>query len=117
MVTSQLSTAGVGSTFPAPSIARTAKECVPVATGLYDLIGEHGAYPDPSLEHSNASDVAGVVLSAPAKLKLADVEVVGEAGADVMLVSGAAVSAGGGSPGIGIAGLVWTTRRGLLVEA
>ena len=73
--------------FPAASIARTSKTCAPSESNVY-VAGEEQAakLPAPSL-HSNVEPD-----SLEVKLNVADVEFVGSAGAEPIVVFGAVVS-------------------------
>src|SRR3954462_2141501 len=85
-LTVQERVAGVPSTLPATSVARTAKTCVPLPTS-YDAGELHAASSPLWSRHSNVAP-----LSEAVKLKPAVVVVLGSAGPDVMVVSGATVS-------------------------
>jgi hypothetical protein len=78
--------AGLGSTFPAVSVARTANVCAP-ATTVYCAGDEQAANAAPSSEHAN---VASVSVAVNVKLALPLVVVAG--GPDAIAVSGATVS-------------------------
>ena len=87
MSTVQLRVAGVGSVFPAASVARTSKTCAPSESSVYVAGEEQPAkVPAPS-RHSNVEPV-----SLEVKLKAAEVEFVGSAGAEPIVVFGAVVS-------------------------
>jgi hypothetical protein len=88
--TVQLRDAGVPSTFPAPSVARTSKACVPSTSAEYVLGDVHAAKAPASTRHSNVDPVSVDVNS-----NVAVVEVTEPDGPLVIVVSGGVVSAGG----------------------
>jgi hypothetical protein len=81
--TAQVSLAGVGSTLPSASVARTEKLCDPKLKPEY-------AFGDPHERHLEASSLHWKVEpdSVAMKPKLAEVTVVGDGGAAVISVSG-----------------------------
>jgi hypothetical protein len=79
--------AGVASTFPAPSVARTWNVCVPRARAEYVFGLVHAANAAASSLHSNVEP-----LSLEVKSNEAVVAVVGSAGADEIVVFGAVTS-------------------------
>ncbi len=84
--------AGVGSTFPTPSMARTWNIWLPRPRLVYDLGLAQDEKAAPSSEHSKVSDAAGVRLSVPLKVKLAEVLLVALAGPLRIVVSGGVAS-------------------------
>ncbi len=81
---SQVNDAGLASTFPAGSTARTRKVCVPSGT-LFKVVGDgHAAKAAPSREHSNVAAGSGLE-----KVKVATELVDAAGGAASMVVSGA----------------------------
>lgn len=79
--------AGVGSTFPAPSRARTANVCVPSPKPEYIFGDTHAANPEPFNEHSNDAPTVS-----DENVKVALLALVADGGAESILVSGAVVS-------------------------
>lgn len=80
----QVEAAGVASRFPAGSFARTLNVCNPAASPVYAFGDVQAPYPVPSRSHSNVA-----VASGDEKVKEAEVEFVGEAGPEAIVVSGA----------------------------
>src|SRR5947209_19110753 len=85
--------AGVGSTLPAASFARTWNVCDPAPSPEYDFGLVQTANVPASSLHSYVRLVAGVTSSVPVKPKLAELLVDGLDGPEVILVSGGVVSA------------------------
>src|SRR5918995_1847162 len=81
--------AGVGSTFPALSRARTPNECLPSGSPEYDRGEAQPAYGAPSTLHSKLAP--GSLVNS----KIAELLVVGPLGPDVISVSGGVVSGTG----------------------
>src|SRR5438093_1098564 len=84
----QLKLAGLGSTLPAASLARTSKVCGPAPRLVYVFGLAHALNPPPSIWHSKLRMPAGVTLSVPEKLKGALVLLVGLVGPLSTLVFG-----------------------------
>jgi hypothetical protein len=85
--TAHVCVAGVGSVFPAGSVARTANVCGPSESPVR-LLGEpHEAQAPLSSRHSKVDP-----LSVEMNEKVAEVALVGSVGADVIAVSGTEVS-------------------------
>ncbi len=108
-LTFQLSLAGVGSTFPATSLARTSKLCLPFFT--FSVSGEVHAWKGPSSSlHSNVEPASVEVNS-----KVAVFFFVLSLGCFVIWVSGGVVSPGCSPPGPGCSppppGGGWTTSK------
>ncbi len=82
--------AGVGSVFPAASVARTSKVWEPPESPVYDLGEVHALHAPPSRRHWNVEPA-----SLDVNEKLADGEVTVPDGPEVIVVSGGVVSAGG----------------------
>src|SRR5918999_5646446 len=92
--TVQVWVAGVASGLAAPSTARTAKVCSPAARPLRSSGEEHPAKGSPSSEHSKERSPGRVPLSVPVNSTIASVASAMVAGGpDVMVVSGAPMSA------------------------
>jgi hypothetical protein len=85
--TVQLCRAGDGSTWPSPSIDRTAKLCQPTARSVYSTGEVHASYAAPSSAHSKVAGEA----SEENKMD-ADVSVVVSAGPKTIVVSGGATT-------------------------
>ncbi len=92
-ITIQARVAGVGSTFPEPSRARTAKACEPTASDVKVTGDVHAAKGRPSSEHSNPA----VSVLDEEKAMVADVAVVEAGGPPVIAVPGGVVSPARGS--------------------
>jgi len=89
--TSHVNDAGVPSTLPTASMARTWNVCEPCDRLEYDCGLVHATNPPPSSWHSN--DATPVpVTSLPVNENAAEVLATGFVGLEVMLVSGAVVS-------------------------
>ena len=86
----QVNDAGVGSTLPAPSIARTWKEWLPSERPAYSFGLVHAAKPASSSLHSKLA--TPVPASVPLKLNDAEPELVGSPGLASIVVAGEDVS-------------------------
>ena len=93
--TLQAWTAGVGSTFPDPSVARTSNRWEPIPSPVHDAGLVHGMKPAPSRRHSKVSAPTGDRSSLPANVNAAVESSVLAGGPEVIAVSGAVTSGSG----------------------
>src|SRR5918992_3377409 len=91
----QLRLAGVRSTLPAASLARTRNWCTPTARLAYWAGEAQVLNAAPSSEHSNLRSAAGVLASLPENVSVADLTAVSAGGPVSTVVSGGVVSGGG----------------------